>query len=275
MPAHLPSLTPTLVPTPVPTRIPADCADDDACLQAKPDWGAGYTCADSTDYCDSYREDMACCKRSCKACTLVPTLAPTSSTTFPTFVPTNAFQFNSSTPTITPTLFPTQNPWVVGSKGENACPAGSARIDLAVDCKAAALNGGWTWKGNETWDLAPKGCYVNSKLVYLNQHDVGSAHRNAALLCKRPPRFSTAGPTDRSQFNSSTPTLTPTQRPTQMPETLTPTKVPTLLPAVLPTLQSAPITELLKRCNSMMNTTFNEADVQLVDFSGTGVGQRS
>jgi hypothetical protein len=44
------------------------CQDDDACLQAKPDWGAQYTCASSTQWCESWAADMACCKKSCGKC---------------------------------------------------------------------------------------------------------------------------------------------------------------------------------------------------------------
>jgi hypothetical protein len=43
------------------------CIDDDACLQAKP-WGASYTCAGSTQYCDSHPVEMACCPESCGTC---------------------------------------------------------------------------------------------------------------------------------------------------------------------------------------------------------------
>jgi hypothetical protein len=46
----------------------ATCVDDDACLQANPAWGASYTCAGSTQYCSSYRADMACCPESCGMC---------------------------------------------------------------------------------------------------------------------------------------------------------------------------------------------------------------
>ena len=47
---------------------PDPCVDDDVCLQGKPDWGSSYTCADSTQYCDSHTEDMACCPKSCGQC---------------------------------------------------------------------------------------------------------------------------------------------------------------------------------------------------------------
>ena len=44
------------------------CVDDDACLQAKPAWGASYTCARSTQYCNFYPVEMACCPESCGKC---------------------------------------------------------------------------------------------------------------------------------------------------------------------------------------------------------------
>jgi hypothetical protein len=49
----------------------SQCVDDDACLQAKPAWGASYTCAGSAQYCVSaaYANDMACCPESCGKCT--------------------------------------------------------------------------------------------------------------------------------------------------------------------------------------------------------------
>jgi hypothetical protein len=47
----------------------SQCVDDDACLQAKPTWGASYNCAGSTQYCTSYASDMAtCCPESCGKC---------------------------------------------------------------------------------------------------------------------------------------------------------------------------------------------------------------
>jgi len=44
------------------------CADDDACLQDKPNWGSSYTCSGSTQWCSSYANDMACCPVSCSTC---------------------------------------------------------------------------------------------------------------------------------------------------------------------------------------------------------------
>jgi len=58
------------------------CADDDACLQAKLNWGSSYTCSGSTQWCSSHANDMACCPVSCSTCpagfSYPPTPAPTS-----------------------------------------------------------------------------------------------------------------------------------------------------------------------------------------------------
>ena len=40
--------------------------DSDSCLQASPDWGSGYKCADETSYCSSWGKDMRrCCPVAC------------------------------------------------------------------------------------------------------------------------------------------------------------------------------------------------------------------
>ena len=49
-------------------HVSSTCVDDDACLQKNPVWGESYTCAGSTQYCNQYYEDMACCPKSCERC---------------------------------------------------------------------------------------------------------------------------------------------------------------------------------------------------------------
>ena len=74
----------------------------------------------------------------------------------------------------------------VGSKNTNRCPAGFSQITSAVDCKAAALSSGWSYKGEETSSGFPKGCYLyGTGTVYFNKHDVGSANSKAAPVCQK------------------------------------------------------------------------------------------
>jgi hypothetical protein len=42
--------------------------DNNACLQAKPVWGAHATCAGSAQYCGSYADVMLCCPAACGRC---------------------------------------------------------------------------------------------------------------------------------------------------------------------------------------------------------------
>ena len=56
----------------------------------------------------------------------------------------------------------------------NSCPAGSVRIDSARDCKIAALESSWTWKGVEKDSSSPKGCY---RMPWTTQYELRTAGR--------------------------------------------------------------------------------------------------
>ena len=53
------------------------CEDNDACLVAKPAWGARYTCANSASYCETYPGDLyECCPKTCNTCPTPPSTPP-------------------------------------------------------------------------------------------------------------------------------------------------------------------------------------------------------
>lgn len=125
--------TPTRTPTsPTPPATPATCADDDACLAARPGWSSAYTCGSSTRYCSSYSQDMhLCCPVACDQCpsgppppaatpppqpaaTRTPTRAPTGAPTSPA---------STRTPTRSPTAPPVSSP-------SSGCVDGDPRVQL-------------------------------------------------------------------------------------------------------------------------------------------------
>ena len=115
-------------------------------------------------------------------------------------------------------------------------------------------------KSNSKYD--PPGCYITYNIL-LNKYgslkvnmagtNTGSCRHSPQCLCKL---------------------STPTRSPTATTRTEHPTRTPTQVPTRVPTVQlKAPrIAELLRRCNSVMNTTFNEASIVEADI---GPGMRA
>jgi hypothetical protein len=87
----------------------------------------------------------------------------------------------------------TSGGYVFGVKNTNACPIGSAPIDSAASCQAAAQAKSLRWKSSGSYASSPKGCFVYSWFtgytrvhhVYFNEHSSGSADSRGAPLCKK------------------------------------------------------------------------------------------
>ncbi len=94
-----------------------------------------------------------------------------------------------------------------GAFDSNECPAGSARIETATGCRAAANAAG---RGYSPTSLnvssIPRGCYVTSLAVFLNEHATGDADTTSRLLCYTGTAVFTPAPTGeplRSRLRSS------------------------------------------------------------------------
>jgi hypothetical protein len=76
-----------------------------------------------------------------------------------------------------------------GAAGKNACPVGTARINDLAACQAAATAAGKNRpSSSEIDDLAPKGCYSDTRSpgVYFNAHVTGqhaAIGDDTLLLC--------------------------------------------------------------------------------------------
>jgi hypothetical protein len=96
---------------------------------------------------------------------------------------------------------------VYGAFGSNECPPGSARIETATGCRAAADAAG---RGYFPTFLnvssMPRGCYVTGSAVVLNEHAAGDFNLQARLLCYTGTAVFTPTPTGeplRSRLRSS------------------------------------------------------------------------
>jgi hypothetical protein len=96
---------------------------------------------------------------------------------------------------------------VYGAFDSNECPAGSARIETATGCRAAADAAG---RGYSPTSLnvghMPRGCHVTSIAVVLNVHATGGPDPTARLLCYTGTAVFTPAPTGeplRSRLRSS------------------------------------------------------------------------
>ena len=97
---------------------------------------------------------------------------------------------------------------------------------------------------------APPGCYIEDGVLKM---DVAGTNTGLCTLDK--PCLCKCTVATTSPIETQYPTQHPTQTPTHMPS-----QVPTSQ------LKAPGITELLKRCNSLMNTTFNETSIEEVDI---------
>ena len=83
-----------------------------------------------------------------------------------------------------------------GAFSSNECPAGSARIETATGCRAAADAAGRAYSPTSlNVNYAPRGCYVTGSAVFLNVHATGSFDPTARLLCYTGTAVFTPAPT--------------------------------------------------------------------------------
>ena len=108
-------------------------------------------------------------------------------------------------------------------------------------------------KSNSEYD--PQGCYVTTK----NLNKYGSPKVNIAGT-----NTGMCSLVDQCLCKLASPTMSPTAPPWTKHPTQIPTRVPTRVPTVH--LKAPGIAELLKRCNLLMNTTFNETSIVEADI---------
>ncbi len=85
--------------------------------------------------------------------------------------------------------------YVYGSKGSNACPAGSTRIVNWTVCAIAADDTSMYFQGNHSTTSLPEGCIARwGYYVYFNTGSPGAADADTQPLCipGAPPRCCTA-----------------------------------------------------------------------------------